>query len=215
MCCAGNTDSSTILQAPDNSLSTARLPDWAWPTSLRASPAAFFQGLPNIGASGQNFLNLYATDSWRTNAAPDVQFRTPLGTVFANVGETTANSRISTWADSWPARPTRAPFSLNAPYGFYFPGDPGFPGDSGAYNQWDHFDPRGGLAVGSQGDGKCLIRAGYAYGYAYIPGVSRLDQAGFNPWGGRSTYLTGPSNFATPYATIPGGNPFPTLLTRT
>ena len=34
---------------------------------LTGNVGSFLQGLPNIGASGQNFMNLYATDSWRIN----------------------------------------------------------------------------------------------------------------------------------------------------
>jgi len=181
---------------------------------------SFIQGLPNIGASGQNFMNLYATDSWRINPRLTFNFGLrwePYLPMSVKNG-TLSNFNMSRFLAGSACQAAGTPISnsscqhstvfVNAPYGFYFPGDPGFPGTSGAYNQWTHFDPRGGLAWDPRGDGKMSIRAGFAYGYAYIPGVSRLDQAGFNPWGGRSTY-TGPFNFATPYATIPGGNPLP------
>ena len=41
-----------------------------------------------------------------------------------------------------------------------------------------------------------------------MPGITREDQGGSNPWGGRSTYNT-PVSFANPYGGVPGGNPFP------
>ncbi len=171
---------------------------------------SFLQGLPNVGASAQNFVNLYATDSWRINPRLTFNFGLrwepylPMSVNHGTLSNFDMGRFLAGAAD-------KSKVFLNAPYGFYFPGDPGFPGTSGAYKQWDHFDPRGGLAWDPKGDGKTSIRAGFAYGYAYIPGVSRLDQAGFNPWGGRSTY-TGPFNFATPYATIPGGNPLPYIV---
>ena len=35
---------------------------------LTGNVSSFLDGLPNIGASAQNFMNLYVTDSWRVNA---------------------------------------------------------------------------------------------------------------------------------------------------
>ncbi len=95
----------------------------------------------------------------------------------------------------------------NAPPGFYFPGDPGFPDKSATYSHWDHFDPRGGIAWDPKGDGKTSVRASYAFGYAYVPGIEREDQAGSNPWGGRANYTA--LSFANPYSATPGGNPYP------
>ena len=168
---------------------------------------SFLQGLPNTGTETQNFMNLYATDSWKIKPRLTFNFGIrwepylPMASRYGTLSNFDMNRFLAGAAD-------KSTVFLNAPYGFYFPGDPGFPGKSGAYNQWGHFDPRGGLAWDPKGDGKMSVRAGFAFGYAYIPGVSRLDSAGYNPWGGRSTY-TGPFNFANPYATIPGGNPLP------
>ena len=83
-------------------------------------------------------------------------------------------------------------------YGFYFPGDPGFPGTAGPINN-------GVISIRAEAwrgipraTEKCPIRAGYAFGYAYVPGISRQDQAGSNPWGGRSTFAQPGTNFANP-----------------
>ncbi len=173
-------------------------------------PSSFFQGLPNTSASRQNFFNLYATDSWRV--MPRLTFNFGIRWE-PYLPMSVSNGQISNFSMARFLSDTRSTVFLNAPYGFYFPGDPGFPGTSGAYSQWGHFDPRGGLAWDPKGDGKMSVRAGYAYGYAYIPGISRQDQGGSNPWGGRSTFAQTGTNFANPYGAITGGNPYPYYIT--
>jgi len=184
-------------------------------------PSSFFQGLPNTSASRQNFVNLYATDSWRITPRLTLNYGIrwepylPMSVSNKQISNFDINRFLASDACAAAGTPLSTPSCqhstvfVNAPYGFYFPGDPGFPGTSGANSQWDHFDPRGGLAWDPKGDGKMSIRAGYAFGYAYIPGISRQDQGGTNPWGGRSTYVETGTNFANPYAAIPGGNPYP------
>ena len=178
------------------------------------APSSFFQGLPNTSASRQNFVNLYATDSWRV--LPRLTFNFGIRWE-PYLPMAVSNGQISNFsmARFLAGAADRSTVFLNAPYGFYFPGDPGFPSNTGAYNQWAHFDPRGGLAWDPKGDGKMSIRAGYAYGYAYIPGISRQDQGGSNPWGGRSTFAQTGTNFANPYANITGGNPYPYTISPT
>lgn len=173
-------------------------------------PSTFFQGLPNTADSDQNFVNIYFADSWKIRPRLTLNFGIrwepylPMAvtngqiSVF-NMGAFLANQRSTVFA--------------NAPYGFFFPGDPGFPGKTAIYKQWDHWDPRGGIAWDPTGSGKMSVRAGYAFGYVYVPGVSRQDQGGSNPWGGRSTFAETGINLSNPYATIPGGNPYPYVVT--
>jgi hypothetical protein len=175
-------------------------------------PSSFFQGLPNTSASRQNFFNLYVTDSWRIT--PRLTFNYGIRWE-PYLPMSVSNGQISNFSMARFLADVRSTVFVNAPYGFYFPGDPGFPGTAGIYNQWGHFDPRGGLAWDPKGDGKTSIRAGYAYGYAYVPGISRQDQGGSNPWGGRSTFAQTGTNFANPYAAIAGGNPYPYAITPT
>jgi hypothetical protein len=172
---------------------------------LGIAPTSLFQGLPNTYVTRQNSVNVYFTDSWRINSRLTFNFGLrwepylPLQVT---------NGQISNFSMDRFLNNIRSSVFLRAPVGFYFPGDPGFPGQSGAYRQWWHFDPRGGIAWDPKGDGKTSIRAAYAFGYAYIPGINREDQGGSNPWGGRATF-SNPASFANPFGNVPGGNPYP------
>jgi hypothetical protein len=167
-------------------------------------PSTFFQGLPNTAATRQNSVNVYFTDSWKVSSRLIFNFGVRWEPFLP---QTVANGQISDFDMSRFLAGTKSTVFVNAPPGFYFPGDPGFPDKSATYAKWAHFDPRGGLAWDPKGDGKTSVRASYAFGYAYIPGITREDQAGSNPWGGRSNFPV--TSFVNPYSNTPGGNPFP------
>lgn len=174
-------------------------------------PNTIFQGLPNTVFTRQNFVNLYFTDSWKVTPRLTFNFGIRWDPYLPM---TVANGQISAFnMDAYKAGQHSTIFP-NAPAGLTFPGDATFIERSAVQRQYGNFAPRGGLAWDPKGDGKMSIRAAYAFGYAYVPAVTRQDQAGSNPWGGRSTYATArtASTFANPYAGVPGGNPYPYLI---
>ncbi|MEQ1884870.1 MAG: carboxypeptidase-like regulatory domain-containing protein [Bryobacteraceae bacterium] len=172
---------------------------------LGITPLSFFQGLPNAYITRQNMMNMYFTDTWKVNSRLTINYGVrwepylPLQV---------KNGQISAFDMGRFKAGTRSQMFTKAPLGFYFPGDPGFPETSGANRQWHNFSPRIGLAFDPMGDGKMSIRASYAFSYVYVPGINREDQGGSNPWGGRATF-SNPATFADPFASVPGGNPFP------
>jgi hypothetical protein len=96
----------------------------------------------------------------------------------------------------------------NAPPGITFTGDPGFPGQAVMYTQWKNFSPRIGLAWDVNGDGKTSVRAAFGTFYDIIP-------IGFHQGTNIAPPLTpritiNNARFDDPWATYPGGNPFPT-----
>jgi len=167
----------------------------------------FFQGLPNTNYNRQNSANLYFTDVWRISPRVTVNFGLRwepfLPMQVANISVFDMNRFLNG---------PRSTVFVNAPLGFYFPGDPGFPGNSATYRHWNQFDPRGGIAWDPRGDGKMSIRAAYSFGYSYVPGIQREDQAGSNPWGGRTTLTRPAGGFVDPWGA--GGNPFPYVVDR-
>jgi len=166
-------------------------------------------GLPNTQSMHETFFNLYFTDTWKVTSRltlnagirwePYFPITVPTGVIFNfDINRYLAGTRTSQFT--------------NAPPGFYYPGDPGFPGKSGVYTQWANFAPRLGLAWDPLGDGKTSVRASYGYGFAFVPGLTREDQQGSNPWGGRQVITTSPGKAFVDFRDPFGGaanNPYP------
>jgi hypothetical protein len=174
---------------------------------LLGDMTGFEQGLPNAYSSRQNNVDLYFTDTWKVSQRLTFNFGVRWEPFLP---QSITNGQISAFDMSRFLAGTKSTVFVNAPPGFYFPGDPGFPGTSAAYKQWRHFDPRGGIAWDPRGDGNMSIRASYAFGYAFVPGIAHEDEGGSNPWGGRSTLSTPVGGLANPWN---GANPFPYAVT--
>ena len=177
---------------------------------LLGDMSSFLQGLPNSYTSRQNSVDLYFTDTWKLSSRLTFSFGVRWDPFLP---QQIKNGQISNFDMGRFLAGTRSTQFVNAPPGFYFPGDPGFPGQSSAYRKWWHFDPRGGIAWDPKGDGKMSIRASYAFGYAYVPGIAHEDEGGSNPWGGRVTLTSPPGGLASPWQGFAGGNPYPYYVT--
>ncbi len=95
-----------------------------------------------------------------------------------------------------------------APPGLLFAGDPGVP-KGYIRNHWDHFEPRLGIAWDPRGKGRESIRASYTLGFSQ-PIVYMEDRFENNaPYGDAITINPPAGSLSDPYATYPGGNPFP------
>ena len=96
----------------------------------------------------------------------------------------------------------------NAPAGVLFPGDQRMT-DSGTHRHLADFAPRIGLVWDPNGSGRTTIRA--AYGIMYdIPPLQIYDRFGFGPpWASTITISNPSRGLSDPFATYPGGNPFP------
>jgi hypothetical protein len=177
---------------------------------LLGNLSSFLQGLPNSYSSRQNAVNLYVTDTWKLSPRLTVN----LGLRWDPfLPQQITNGQISNFDMGRFLAGTKSTQFASAPYGFYFPGDPGFPEQSSAYRKWWHFAPRGGLAWDPKGDGKMSVRAAYAFGYAYVPGIAHEDEGGSNPWGGRVTLTSPVGGLASPWQGFAGGNPYPYSVT--
>lgn len=171
----------------------------------------FLDGLPAVEEMRETFVNLYATDTWKVTQRltlnlglrwePYLPMVIPDGVIY--------NFDVTRFVEN-----IKSQVYVNAPPGFYYPGDPGFPDKSGIYKQWAKFAPRVGVAWDPTGSGKTSIRTSYAYGYAFVPGLTREDQSGSNPWGGRETIAGTVTNFTNPWGSQ-ANNPFPYVVSPT
>jgi hypothetical protein len=177
---------------------------------LLGDMSSFLQGLPNSYTSRQNSVDLYFTDTWKLSSRLTFSFGVRWDPFLP---QQIKNGQISNFDMARFLAGTKSTKFVNAPPGIYFPGDPGFPGQSSAYRKWWHFDPRGGLAWDPRGDGRMSIRASYAFGYAYVPGIAHEDEGGSNPWGGRVTLTSPPGGLGSPWQGFAGGNPYPYAVT--
>jgi hypothetical protein len=113
---------------------------------------------------------------------------------------------------------TKSKTFLNAPAGFFYPGDPGFPGHcddngkcigSGLNIHWWNLQPRVGLAWDVNGDGRTSVRASYAYANEFVNAQFHSSTTLAPPWGNNIRIGNPPGGLEDPWLGYPGGNPFP------
>jgi hypothetical protein len=95
----------------------------------------------------------------------------------------------------------------NAPVGVIFSGDPGYPGKAAGRRDLAEVAPRLSAAWDVNGDGKMTVRS--AWGRFYdLPHLWMFFGFATAPPLGSTVVVTGPL-LDDPYASVPGGNPFP------
>lgn len=164
----------------------------------------FSQGEPNVGFTRHWYVGAYVADTWKVSSRltvngglrwePNLQTQVANSDIYdfdMNLFQQNVHSTV------WPL----------APAGLTWPGDPGFPGKAGINRRFNQFAPRLGFAWDPTGTGKTSIRA--AYGLSYdVTGGNPVNSETSPPFGNLVT-VSGPIPFLTPWATTPGGNPFP------
>lgn len=166
---------------------------------------SFTQGVPNTLFVTKWYVGVYGQDTWKISphltATAGVRWEPFLP-------QSVNNGAIYNFSFSRLEQDIKSTVFQNAPAGLYYAGDPGFPGRHGINNRYDQFAPRVGLAWDPQGNGKMSIRASFGMAYDFPNVMIYSTEATAPPFGDQTT-VTGPEPFATPFANLAGGNPFP------
>jgi hypothetical protein len=158
----------------------------------------------------QNYLGFYLQDTWKATSHLTLNggvrwepFRSPYdaGGKAAFFDKTRFDQGIA------------STFYPKAPAGIYFQGEGGIP-DTNAWqsNNWKRFAPRVGLAWDPKGDGLTVVRAAYGIFFDF-PHLHQYGGKRDTAPKGASIVVNGPS-LDDPWASQPGGNPFPIALDK-
>jgi hypothetical protein len=164
------------------------------------------QAAPNTLFTRQEYLGIYGQDTWKISRR-----------LTLNIGarwEPWFPVSVTNGANIWFSMDrflsgTKSTVFPQAPAGVYYGGDPGFP-DSGINKRWGNIAPRAGLAWDPKGDGRMTIRASWGEFYDYPNGQTYINMTISPPFGDETrTNSAGAKSLDNPWATVPGGNPFP------
>jgi hypothetical protein len=167
------------------------------------------QANPNPNNTTQNLVGLYAADTWKATRRLTVSYGLrwdPFLPISFKNGDTYNFSLSNFYAN------VRSQVVPTAPPGLLYVGDKGVNGKSGMNNQWAYLEPRLGITWDPTGAGKTVIRAGAGIAYDTIRMDIHQNTSSVSPF--RITVLqnfAGPGSLSldNPYASYPGGNPFP------
>jgi hypothetical protein len=171
---------------------------------LLGRTSAFRQAAPNLNPVKKVYTALYVNDSWRVNSRWTLNYGLRWE---PDVPEILKEGTVQNFSEERRAAGIRSKVYLNAPPGFYYPGDPGYPGKRGREINWWTFAPRAGFAWDVRGDGRTSVRASAGIGYDYPNVAVHLWTSIAPPFGG--DIVVNNARLDDPWATVAGGNPFP------
>jgi hypothetical protein len=171
------------------------------------------QGGPNFLYSRMKYFGLYAQDTWKVRTGLTLSYGLRWEPYIPQqFGQNTMNYFDR---DAY-VRGERTPQYVNAPPGFFYPGDPQFPSDSSNYirKRWKHVAPRLGIVWDPEGDGRMVVRAAYGIFHELNSGELNLTIPQGAPWGGKVVLDNPGGGLDDPYKGVAGGNPFPFVRDR-
>jgi len=169
----------------------------------------WLQSAPNTLDNRQNYVALYAQDTWKVGTRLTLNF----GLRWEPwLPQTIANGAIYSFNFGRFDQGVKSDVFINAPAGFLFPGDKEFVGSSGTNRRWLNMAPRVGLAWDPSGDGKTSIRASFGVSYDYVNGQFYINASNAPPWGSE-VRIPGPVPFDDPF--VGDTNIFPVTFNAT
>ena len=167
------------------------------------------QGLPYTLWVTNNYLGMYAQDSWKIKPSLTLSYGLRWEPFFPQQFDRL--KQANTFDMNLYRQGVRTSQYLNAPPGVFYPGDPQF-GDNGTSpinKRWQQVAPRVGLVWDPMKDGKTVVRAGYGIFYDMEAAELNLATPQGPPWAGKIQLTNPAGGLDDPYKFEPGGNPFP------
>jgi hypothetical protein len=178
---------------------------------LLGSVQAWSQGNLNIYHYRQNYIGLYAQDSWKITPHLNLNYGMRWEPYLAPYA---ADQQFLHFDRVLFDQGLKSSVYPNAPAGLIFPGDPQYTiGNHPEGNQWNKFLPRLGVVWDPKGDGRMTIRSAFGMFIDRQHLGSGYYAFSQNPPFGNLINLTN-VNLSNPWGSYPGGNPFPVVLTK-
>ena len=171
---------------------------------LLGQVGTFTQGVPNSTFTYKWGYGLYGQDTWKVSRRLTLN----LGLRWEPfLPQGLSNGAVYNFSWDNFNKGIKSTVFKNAPAGLIYAGDPGFQGKTGVNNRLNQFAPRIGVAFDPKGDGKMSIRASAGISYDF-PNIQIMSTPTTAPPFGNFVTPPGPLNFADPWSTVAGGNPF-------
>ena len=176
---------------------------------LIGKPSSFTQATATLVYDRSNYFGAYAQDNWKLTQRLTIGYGVRWDPFLA---VTSKYGSLNHFDPALFAQNVRSSVFTNAPAGLQFVGDQKYSGNGVANARYNNFAPRLSLAWDPKGDGKMSVRA--AWGRFFdLPGFNNYIGFGQSPPFGNNTTFT-PASFANPWASQPGGNPYPLTLSK-
>jgi hypothetical protein len=167
----------------------------------------YTQAVPNTLDMKQLYLGMYAQDTWRLGARATLNYGVRWE---PGLAQQIRNGAIYNFDLDRYLRNERSTVFLNAPAGFIYPGDSAFVNDNaGVEDNWLQFAPRVGLSWDLTGDGRTVVRSGYALGYDFVNAQFHLNTSVAWPWGAEVRFNDPAGGLDDPFAGSGQANIFP------
>ncbi len=174
---------------------------------LTGNMSSFSQGNADYENDNYNYVAAYGQDSWKAKKNLTINYGLRWEPYIPFYNRNSHAEHFDLGAFNAGTISTTYPL---APAGLSFPGDKGFPGRSYNAGKLNDFEPRVGFIYTPDESGKTSIRGGYGLFYDTPQMFFDTRFSNAPPWG-QTVGLNGNLNFTNPWATYPGGDPFPAL----
>ena len=164
----------------------------------------FRQATPFRQNITQNYMGLYAQDTWRASSTITLNYGVRWEPWFPQNSEDEAFYAFDAGRLKAGEHSKVYP---GAPVGLHYPGDEGFPGTTGMKTVWTNLAPRVGVSWDPRGDGRTSVRAGYGMTGDFVTGQFFFDSRSAPPFG-LEQRLTG-GLLDDPWGSGGRVNPFP------